>query len=149
MATLLQQKQRIQLLKEEVLSNQIFKFIKSVEDKLVKLNVDQINKDSSDINGKPIGFYSYATEIITNGEKAQGQPFDGRDSGDWLDSFFVKIENDKVSFGATDAKTLTILTSDNWLSSQLFGLTEQNQRQFIRKELLPFVLKYQRQVLGI
>lgn len=149
MATLLQQKQRIQLLKEEVLSDQIFKFIKSVEDKLVKLNVDQINKDSSDINGKPIGFYSYATELITNGRKAQGQPFDGRDTGDWLESFFVSIENDKISFGATDAKTLTILTSDNWLSSQLFGLTEENQRQFIRKELLPFVLKYQREVLGI
>lgn len=149
MATLLQQRERVQRLKEGVISDQIFKFIRSVENKLVKLNVDQLNKDSSDINGRPIGFYSYATEIITNGEKAQGEPFTAKDTGDWLDSFFVRIENDKISFGATDAKTLTILTSDNWLSDQLFGLTDNNLRQFIRKELLPFVLKYQRDVLGI
>lgn len=149
MATLQQQLERVNRLKESVISDELFKFIKSVENKLVKFNVDQINKDSSDINGKPIGFYSYATEIITNGRKAQGQPFDGDDTGDWLKSFFAKVENETISFGASDAKTLTILTSDNWLSSQLFGLTEENQRQFIRKELLPFILKYQRQVLGI
>lgn len=149
MATLLQQKQRVRNLREDVIISQIFSFIRSVENKLVQLNVDQLNKDSSDINGKPIGFYSRATEIITNGEKAAGQPFDARDTGDFLDSFFVRIENEKISFGATDAKTITILTSDNWLSDKLFGLTNENLRQFIRKELLPFVLKYQRQALGI
>lgn len=149
MATLIQQKQRIQLLKENVVSEQIFKFIKTAEKYLVGLNVDQLNKDSSDINGKPIGFYSYATELITKGEKAEGQPFDAKDSGDWLSSFFINVQKDQVSFGASDSKTLTILTSDNWLSSNLFGLTEENLRQFIRKELLPYVLNYQRQVLDI
>src|SRR5690606_24718808 len=109
MATLQQQLERVNRLKESVISDELFKFIKSVENKLVKFNVDQINKDSSDINGKPIGFYSYATELITNGEKAQGQPFDGDDTGDWLKSFFAKVENETISFGATDRKTLTIL----------------------------------------
>lgn len=149
MATLQQQLEKSKRLSEKSLTNELFKFIDSVGKKLVNYNVNQLNVESRDINGKPIGFYSYATEVITDGRKKQGEPFDSRDTGDFLKSFYIEIKNNVVYFGASDAKVKLILTSDNWLSDKLFGITEENLRQFIKSDVLPFVLKYQRQILEV
>lgn len=127
----------------------MFKFIDSVGKKLVNYNVNQLHVDSRDINGKPIGFYSYATEVITDGRKRQGEPFDASDTGDFLKSFYIEIKNNVVYFGAKDSKVKLILTSDNWLSDKLFGISEENLRQFIKSDVLPFVLIHQRQILEV
>jgi uncharacterized protein (UPF0335 family) len=134
---------------EKTVSSELFLFIKTISPYLVELNKKQINEDSKDIYGKAIGFYSKATEIITNGKKAAGEPFTGKDTGNWLDSFYVSVLDNVFFFGATDPKTDDILDSPNWLSADLFGLTDENLQLVIESQFKPFVLGYYRKTLGL
>lgn len=131
------------------LSNDLFNFIRSIEAEIVKLNVDQINIESKDIYNKNIGFYSYATEVITKGSKKRGEPFDGKDTGDWLGSFFVDIQGKAFRLYATDPKTHLILDSENWLSDDLFGLSDKDLTALIDTRLKPFFIENLRNNLGI
>jgi len=149
MATFQQQLERSKTVSSEIISRELFEFIKTVSDYMVELNKKQINQDSQDIYGKAIGFYSKATELITNGAKGAGEPFTGKDTGDWLSKFYVTVLDDVFFFGSTDPKTDDILDSPNWLSSSLFGLTDKNLKEVIETKFLPFVLKNNRQKLGL
>jgi len=149
MATFQQQLKKAKNLSERKLSKDLFVFIKSIQADIIKLNVDQINKDSKDIFGNPIGFYSYMTEVITNGRKKQGEPFDGDDTGKWLKSFYLDIQGDAFRIFAKDPKTHIILDSEYWLSDDLFGLSDKNLKALISRELKPFVLKNVRKILDI
>lgn len=131
------------------LSNDLFNFIKTIEKEIVKLNVDQIHDESKDIFNKNIGFYSYTTEVLTDGAKKQGEPFTGEDTGDWLGSFFVDIQGKAFRLFATDPKTHLILDSDNWLSDDLFGLTDKDLMALIDTRLKPFFIENIRNTLDI
>lgn len=130
-------------------TDELFQFIKSLSAYLVELNKNQINKDSKDIFEKPIGFYSKATELITHGEKGYGEPFTGKDTGNWLNALYVTVLDDIFYFGSTDPKTDDILDSPDWLSSDLFGLTDDNLKELIDSKLKPFVINYYRKELGL
>jgi uncharacterized protein (UPF0335 family) len=149
MATFQKQLERSKDVSSEIISRELFEFIKTVSDYMVELNKKQINQDSQDIYGKAIGFYSKATELITNGAKGEGEPFTGKDTGDWLDKFYVTVLDDIFFFGSSDPKTDDILDSPDWLSSSLFGLTDKNLKEVIETKFLPFVLKNNRQKLGL
>lgn len=149
MANFQEQLQKAQGLKPELISNELFQFIKTLREYMIELNKKQINQDSKDIFGKAIGFYSKATEIITNGAKGAGEPFTGKDTGDWLNSFYVTVLDDTFYFGATDPKTDDILDSPHWLSSSLFGLTDENLNVLIETRLKPFVIKNYRKKLDL
>jgi uncharacterized protein (UPF0335 family) len=149
MASFHQQLQKATAIQPEKLSNELFQFIKSLSAYMVEMNKKQINDDSKDIYGKAIGFYSKATEIITNGVKGAGEPFTGKDTGNWLNSFYVTVQDNTFYFGSTDPKTDDILDSPHWLSSSLFGLTDENLNLLIESRLKPFVLNYYRQKLDL
>lgn len=149
MATFEQQIQLANKIQETNVSKALFEFIRSIETKLVELNRIQLNEKSKDIYGDAIGFYSYATEVITKGRKKQGEPFDAKDTGSFLDKLYAKIENDRVVFGSTDSKVDEILSSDNWLSKDLFGLTDQDLEKVINDELKPFIIEFYRKELGL
>jgi uncharacterized protein (UPF0335 family) len=149
MASFHQQLQKATAIQPEKLSNELFQFIKSLSAYMVEMNKKQINEDSKDIYGKAIGFYSKATEIITNGAKGAGEPFKGKDTGNWLNSFYVTVQDNTFYFGSTDPKTDDILDSPHWLSSSLFGLTDENLNLLIESRLKPFVLNYYRQKLDL
>jgi len=149
MATFNQQLERSKDVSSEIISRELFLFIKSVSEHLVELNKKQINQDSQDIYGKAIGFYSKATDILTNGQKEWGTPFTGKDTGDWLDSFYVTVLDNIFFFGSTDPKTDDILSSKHWLSHSLFGLTDENLNDVIETKIKPFVLDYNRKKLGL
>lgn len=149
MATFKQQLVRAKKINEKRLTNDLFRFIKSIQKEIVKLNVDQINKESKDIFDKPIGFYSYMTEVITNGRKKQGEPFDGDDTGKWLKSFYLDVQGDSFRIFATDPKTYLILDSEYWLSDDLFGLSDKDLKALISTKLKPFFIKNIRQILAI
>ena len=149
MGTFHQQLERSKDLTAEIIAKELFDFIKTLSDYMVELNKNQINIDSQDIYGKAIGFYSKATELLTNGAKGAGEPFTGKDTGSFLDKFYVTVLDDVFFFGSTDPKTDDILSSPNWLSSSLFGLTEENLNELIETKILPFVLDYNRQKLGL
>lgn len=149
MATFNQQLERSKSVSSEIISRELFAFIKTVSEYMVELNKKQINQDSQDIYGKAIGFYSKATDILTNGQKEWGTPFTGKDTGDWLNSFYVTVLDDIFYFGSTDPKTDDILDSPHWLSSSLFGLTDENLKDVIETKFKPFVLKNSRQKIGL
>jgi len=131
------------------LQKDLFKFIKSIEKDLVGRNIHQIKNESRDIFGKPIGFYSYATEIISKGEKSQGEPFSGEDTGKWFKGFFLEVRGDAFRIFSTDPKTYEILESTAWLSDDLFGLTDKDLKEVIKKQMLPFFINNIREILGI
>lgn len=149
MATLQQQLKKAENLNPEKVTKALFDFIRKIEKKVVDLNKQQLNRDSIDVDGQPIGFYSYATEVISNGRKRQGEPFDAKDTGDFLKGFYITIRGDNIFFSSKDGKTKDILQSEHWLSHDIFGLTDNNLRELIQRDLLPFVLQLYRKELGI
>ncbi len=149
MATLLEHRARVKKLTPDRMQKDLFKFIKSIEKNLVDRNIRQIKIESKDINGNAIGFYSYWTEVLSNGEKKQGQPFTGEDTGDWMRGFFLEIKDDRFRLFSKDPKTHAILDSDAWLSDDLFGLTDKDLKEVIRQNILPFFIKNIRENLGI
>ena len=149
MATFVEQFEKSRLVQPDILSDELFAFIKTMSEYLVNLNREQINKNSEDIYGKAIGFYSKATEILSDGEKGAGQPFTGKDTGNWLDKFYVTVYDDIFYFGSTDPKTDDILDSPHWISHDLFGLTEDNLYEVTHSKFKPFVIEYSRKTLEL
>lgn len=149
MATLKDQLQKANRITPEKVNQELFNFIRSIESELTALNKKQLNEDSKDIYGEAIGFYSYATEVITKGAKKRGEPFDAKDTGAFLGGLYAKIQGQNVFFGSTDPKTELILDSDNWLSKDLFGLSDENLNLVIEEKLKPFVLQLYRNTLEI
>lgn len=158
MATIGEQLERVQILDKERISAELFNFIKSIQTKFTEQNKEQLNKESTDIFGDPIGYYSKATEWITTNQallgkrndiKREGEPYTMYETGEFLQRLFIKIEGDKIHFGSSDPKTPLILDNDNLLSRDLFGLTDENLRELIEQDLLPFLLNLQRQTLDV
>lgn len=139
--------EKAKLINSELVSKALFDYIKSISKELIDLNKKQIYEDSSDIYGDAIGFYSKATEIISKGTKKAGEPFDGKDTGKWFDNFYMTVYNDVFYFGSTDPKTDDILSSDNWLSHDLFGLTDENLQLAIDTKFKPFIIEYYKKQL--
>ena len=130
-----------------VVSRALFDFIKSISQYLIEMNKKQLHEESQDIYGNAIGFYSKATEIISKGKKKAGEPFDAKDTGGFLDKFYMTVYDNVFFFGSADPKTDDILDSDNWLSHDLFGLTEENLQTAIDSKFKPFIIEYYKQRL--
>lgn len=142
MGTLKEFRQRAERLNSERLITEIFRIIRSLEKEFVEKNKEQLYENRTDIFGKAIGFYSAATEDITGGEKKAGDPFNLRDTGNFYDGMYLKIENKVVSIYSTDPKTEMLLTAhenefSTFLSGEIFGLTDKNLREVIEESILP------------
>lgn len=158
MATLYDQLEKAKRIDSKTISDALFDFIKSIQKKFTDLNVEQLNKNSQDIFGDPIGFYSFATESITTEQvlfgqrrdiKKAGSPFTMKETGDFLKGFFIEVRGEAIYFGSKDIKTPLILDNDSLLSTDLFGLQDENLRGLIDKDLLPFVLKFIKEKLDL
>ena len=123
----------------------LFNFIRQLEGGLAVINTDTIFKKSEDTQGDPIGFYSRATEEITEGRKKEGDPFDLRETGTFLDSLYVKVQNDSILFDTTDPKKSEVLK--NLLSEDIFGLQDSELDELIEQKLAPFMVIYYAQEL--
>lgn len=149
MASFDQHIERVKKLDQSTVTQALFDFIRSIESELVELNRKQLNEKSKDVYGDAIGFYSYATEVITKGRKKEGEPFDAKDTGSLLDKMYARIEKEMIVFGSTDNKVELIMDSDNWLSKDLFGLTDDDLRMVIDNRIRPFIIDYNRKMLGL
>jgi hypothetical protein len=149
MATLQEQLTKAKKIQPDKLKNDLFKFIKSIEKEFLDKNREQIQEDSKDIFGKPIGFYSYGSELASGGKKKKGDPFSGFDTGYWLKGFQMQEVSGVLRFTSTDEKNQLILKSDNWLSDELFGLSDENLKEVIETRLLPFFIENIRNKLDI
>lgn len=144
-----QQLERAKTIDTDVISKELFDFIKAIREEIINLNRNQIYEKSEDIYGNAIGFYSKATEIITRGSKKAGEPFDGKDTGSFLKNFYVSVVDNTLYFGSSDSKTKDILDSPNWLSHSLFGLTDENLNKVIQEKIYPFLMQQYAKKLGI
>ena len=149
MATLQEQLSKAKRIQPNRLQNDLFKFIRSIEKELLDKNKNQIQENSQDIFGNPIGFYSQATEVISKGKKKKGEPFSGVDTGDFFKGFYMQEVSGVLRFSSTDPKTNKILNSNNWLSNELFGLSDENLKEIIKHRLLPFFVNNIREKLDL
>ncbi|MFC5046897.1 hypothetical protein ACFSTE_15775 [Aquimarina hainanensis] len=149
MPNFLQVQQKAIKLTPEKVRKDLFKFIRSLESYLAELNRKQIHEKSQDVNGNPLGFYSPATEFITTNNlllgkggkiKKAGDPYDLKDTGDFLNNLFVKVDSDSVFFDTKDPKKQKVLK--NLLSDDLFGLSDKELKKVIDKKISPFLLQY-------
>jgi hypothetical protein len=104
---------------------------------------DQLRKQGVDGNNEVIGFYSIATEFITNGRKQAGERFDLYDSGDFYESMFVTALNDGFII---DADTLK-MEDQFWYDEDILKLTDENMDKLIF-EIRKSYLAYVQRVLG-
>jgi hypothetical protein len=149
MANFEQQLVKANQISENIVTNVMFDFIRGIEKEFTRLNEIQLNEKSKDIYGDAIGFYSYATEVISKGKKKKGEPFDAKDTGSFLSKLYAKVENNQIVFGSTDSKVPLIINSDNWLSKDLFGLTDEDLNKVIESKIKPFIINYYRKSLGL
>ena len=119
---------------------ELFNFIRSIDQELIAYNVATLNQDSQDVYGKAIGFYSRGTEVITNGRKKTGEPFDLEETGTFLDSIFVKVQGNSILFDNSDPKKKEVL--QNLLTEDVFGLQDVDLYKVVDERLLPFLLNY-------
>lgn len=147
MATIFDLQQRAKRLKPNRIKSDLYKFIKTLEEELVEYNVATLHEESEDVFGKAIGFYSKATELISNGKKKAGEPFDLLESGKFLNDFYAKVQRDNVFFDTKDSKKKEVLK--NLLTENIFGLQEEDLRKVVETRLLPFFHNYfKKQLLG-
>ena len=149
MANFQQQIEKAKQLNPEKVSKDLFKFIRSIEKQILDKNKEQIFENSQDIHGQAIGFYSYATEQITKGRKKKGEPFDGKDSGDFFNKMYMQEVSGVIRFGSKSPHYADILKSKSWLSKDILGLSDENLQKVIQTQILPFVLGYYRRTLGL
>ena len=91
--------------------------------KIIAFNTERLYETGQDSFGKIIGRYSRATEEITKGRKKAGEPFDFKETGDFLKGF--KINKNKQIF-STDPKSSDL--QDKY-GTAIFGLTEENNKK--------------------
>lgn len=94
----------------------------------------QWNK-GEDNQGKILGYYSYATEVITKGKKRAGDAYNLFDTGDFRKGLYLAYslsDNFQVNFviNSTDSKTPLLI---NKLGNRIFGIQNNNIQIFSNK----------------
>ncbi len=103
---------------------------------------DQLRQKGVNAEGDVIGFYSYTTELISNGEKQEGTPYTFYDTGEFYRSMYMVILSDSVVFEADPMKG-----DDNLFDkygSNILNLTTQSRekmKEFLIKNYRDYVRK--------
>lgn len=105
---------------------------------------DQLVEEGVDSNDEIIGYYSYLTEVMTDGRKRMGDPYNLKDTGAFFRSMFVKVLNDSILIDADYEK----MEDQNWWSIDILGLTEENLEIYAEMVKKNYIL-YARRVLEL
>jgi hypothetical protein len=125
------------------------KIVLKNEDKLIDLNVDQIQsgegndgKDLNNTDSKFKGYYTLATQMI-NPEKTAGSLYTFFDTGNFLGNFNIQLSNDLTKVDIFSTGTGAGQKSEFFRGyTNLFGLNPKNERDFNYNILLPELQKY-------
>lgn len=125
------------------------KIVLKNEDKIIDLNVDQIQsgkgndgKDLNNTNDLFTGFYKLSTQLI-NPEKTAGSLYTFFDTGNFLGNFNTQISNDLTKVDIFSTGTGAVEKSEFFRGyTNLFGLNPKNERDFNYNILLPELQKY-------
>jgi len=126
-------------------SKDVFNFIRTIERELAQYNKARIFIDSEDVFGKAIGYYSPATEELTDGRKKAGDPYTLFEEGDFLGGLYAEVKEDGIYFDTSDSKKKEVLK--NLLTQDIFGLHDADLTKAIDERILPFLLSYYKQHL--
>ncbi len=100
---------------------------------ILKLQISQWDK-GEDLEGKILGYYSKATEILSGGRKKQGDKYNLLDTGAFRnETYLLTTEKSKdlvFDFDSSDSKTSELLTK---ISPNIFGLQQKNKDDFTTK----------------
>jgi len=106
----------------------------------------QLFEQGVDKFGNVIGEYSYATEVISRGEKQQGDHYTLEDSGEFYRSMFVVVYNDLFEINANAKKD-----DDNLFDlygTGIIGLTKENMDILVQKIRYSYLTYAKRILLG-
>jgi hypothetical protein len=118
---------------------------REVKDMIIKLIQDkQLIEKGVDSEGRVIGYYSYWTEIISEGRKQEGDPYNLEDTGEFFMSMFVKVLADGIIINADYAK----MNDQKWWDLNILNLTEENLSKYVEKIKENYII-YARKVLGL
>lgn len=126
------------------LSVSVFK-LTDVQRFIIRLNrVEQLYNEGLDSNDKVIGTYSYTTALLAGEEtyifnglvstKKVGEPYTLFESGEFYESFKVRIESDGFVITANTKKE----DRDLMEFGPILGLTKQSKHE-LGKEITPFL----------
>ncbi len=136
-----------QLNKAIMLSDSIAWFETHTEE-VKQIILDYIRDDQLyegvDSNNSFIGFYSYWTEVISDGKKRMGDPYTLEDTGAFYRSMFIKVLNDSIVIDADYVK----VEDQDWWRIDILGLTEENLENYAELVKDNFIT-YARRVLEL
>ena len=90
---------------------------------------DQLMSKGVNADGEIIGLYSLATEIISEGRKPEGEPYNLFDEGDLYASMFIILLFDRIEIHADDNE----IKGQDWYTERLFELTDENLDKYIEE----------------
>jgi hypothetical protein len=93
------------------------------------IRISQLKEKGVNKDGDVIGFYSEATEWITNGEKQAGDPYTLEDTGAFYRSMFITVYKDLFEINADAQKDDTNLFNE--YGTGIIGLTNENESLLI------------------
>lgn len=90
---------------------------------------DQLMSKGVNADNQTIGLYSLASEIISEGRKPEGEPYNLFDSGDLYASMLVVVMFDLIEIQADDGE----IRDQDWYSERIFELTDENLDKYIQE----------------
>ena len=114
--------------------------------KIVKewIQQDQLKGEGVDSEGQIIGLYSFYTELLSNGRKKAGDPFDLDDTGAFYRSMFVRVLADRIIIEGDSGK----MDDQYWWDDNILNLTDENLQKYI-DEIKDNYTSYARRILGL
>ena len=118
---------------------------KEVKEMVVKLIQEgQLIAEGVNSEGNVIGYYSAFTEVLSEGRKQEGDPYNLEDTGEFFRSMFVQVLADSIKINADYAK----MNDQKWWDLNILNLTEENLTKYVAKIKENYII-YAREVLGL
>ena len=136
-------------LKRALLLNSAKAWIEANTDELRELIVNlirynQLTEQGVNSEGDIIGTYSYTTELLSEGRKKRGEPYDLNDTGEFFRSMYVQVLADSIVVNADYAK----MEDQNWWNINILNLTDENLEVYI-EEIKQNYVKEARRILEL